>query len=111
MSDVEVPFVALHDQINSAVDVIVQLTRFPDGTRRVTEIAVLDSHGGEPYRLATVARFVAQPIAADGRVHGVFEHHPLPRRTAERLYLASQPVPPAFGVARSADQLATREAR
>jgi pilus assembly protein CpaF len=111
MSDVEVPFVALHDQINSAVDVIVQLTRFADGARRVTEIAILDSHGGEPYRLVTVARFAAQPLTADGRIHGVFEHHPLPARTAERLYLASRPVPPAFGVARSADQLATREAR
>jgi pilus assembly protein CpaF len=111
MSDVEVPFVALHDQINSAVDVIVQLTRFADGVRRITEIALLASHGGEPYRLATVARFNARPMTADGRVHGAFEYHPLPRRTAERLYMANQPVPQAFGVAHTADQLATREAR
>ncbi|GAA4964186.1 CpaF family protein [Streptomyces heliomycini] len=50
MSDVEIPFVALHDQINSAVDVIVQLTRFADGARRITEVALLESHGSEPYR-------------------------------------------------------------
>jgi pilus assembly protein CpaF len=111
MSDVEVPFVALHDQINSSVDVIVQLTRFADGARRITEIAILDSHGGEPYRLVTVARFNAQPMAADGRIHGLFEYFPLPRRSADRLYMAGQPIPQAFGVARSADQLATREAR
>lgn len=54
MSDVEIPFVALHDQINSSVDVLIQLTRFADGARRITEIALLASHGGEPYRLATV---------------------------------------------------------
>ncbi|MDG9722118.1 MULTISPECIES: CpaF family protein [unclassified Streptomyces] len=111
MSDVEIPFVALHDQINSSVDVLVQLTRFADGARRITEIALLASHGGEPYRLATVARFNAQPMAADGRVYGAFEYYPLPRRTAERLYMASQPIPQAFGVAHTADQLATREAR
>ena len=111
MSDVEVPFVALHDQINSAVDVIIQLTRFADGARRITEIALLDSHGGESYRLATVARFDAQPMAHDGRVYGAFQHFPLTRRTADRLYMANQPVPQAFGVARSTDQLATREAR
>ncbi|MEU3730588.1 CpaF family protein [Streptomyces sp. NPDC033538] len=111
MSDVEIPFVALHDQINSSVDVLVQLTRFADGARRITEIALLASHGGEPYRLATVARFNAQPMAADGRVYGAFEYYPLPRRTAERLYMASQPIPQAFGVAQTADQLATREAR
>jgi pilus assembly protein CpaF len=111
MSEVEVPFEALHDQINSAIDVIIQLTRFADGARRITEIAILDSHGSEPYRLATVARFHAQPMAADGRVYGVFEYSPLPRRTADRLYMASQPVPQAFGVANSAAQLTTREAR
>ncbi|MBB5797232.1 CpaF family protein [Streptomyces caelestis] len=111
MSEVEIPFVALHDQINSAVDVIVQLTRFADGARRITEVALLESHGSEPYRLVTVARFNAQPMAADGRIHGAFEYHPLPRRTADRLYMASQPIPQAFGIAQSADQLATREAR
>ncbi|GAA3978060.1 CpaF family protein [Streptomyces marokkonensis] len=111
MSDVEIPFVALHDQINSSVDVLVQLTRFADGARRITEIALLASHGGEPYRLATVARFNAQPMSTDGRIYGAFEYHPLPRRTAERLYMASQPIPQAFGVAHTADQLATREAR
>lgn len=32
MSEVEIPFVAIKDQINSAVDVIVQLTRHADGS-------------------------------------------------------------------------------
>ncbi|MDH6624822.1 pilus assembly protein CpaF [Streptomyces sp. LBL] len=111
MSEVEIPFEALHDQINSAVDLIIQLTRFADGVRRITEIAVLDSHGSEPYRLVTLARFDARPMAADGRIHGAYQHFPLPRRTADRLYMASQPTPQAFGVARSEDQLAIREAR
>jgi pilus assembly protein CpaF len=111
MSDVTVPFEALHDQINSAVDVVIQLTRFPDGARRITEIALLDSHGAEPYRVATAARFNAQPMTPDGRVHGAFAYFPLPRRTADRLYMASQPIPQAFGVAQSPLELATREAR
>ncbi|MGW0464090.1 CpaF family protein [Streptomyces sp. NPDC003027] len=111
MSEVKVPFEALRDQINSAVDVLVQLTRHPDGTRRITEIAVLASNGRERFTLATVCRFRAQPLTADGRVHGEFTYHPLPRRVAERLYLAGQPIPQAFGVAGSDEQLATREAK
>ena len=99
MSEVEVPFEALHDQINSAVDVIVQLTRHADGARRITEIAILESHGRDPYRITTVCRFDAQPMAADGRIHGRFQYFPLPRRVADRLYLANQPVPQAYGVA------------
>ncbi len=58
-----------------------------------------------------MARFDAQPLTPDGRVYGAFQYFPLPRRTADRLYMASQPVPQAFGVAHSTDQLATREAR
>ncbi|MET9354326.1 CpaF family protein [Streptomyces sp. NPDC006617] len=111
MSDVEIPFVALHDQINSSVDVLIQLTRFADGARRITEIALLASHGGESYRLATVARFNARPMTGDGRVLGAYEYHPLPHRTAERLYMAGQPIPQVFGVAHTPDQLTTREAR
>ncbi|WP_338672515.1 CpaF family protein [Streptomyces sp. SCSIO 30461] len=130
MSEVKVPFEALHDQITSAVDVLVQLTRYADGTRRVTEIAYLDSHGRDAdpfgrdptaplgrdaygrgvYRIVTVARFEAQPMGADGRIHGRFCHHPLPRRLAERLYMSNQPIPQAFGVAAFPNQLASREA-
>ncbi|PRH75989.1 secretion protein [Streptomyces solincola] len=108
MSEVEVPFAAIKDQINSAVDVIVQLTRHADGARRITEVAVVDSHGREEYRIATVSHFAAQPIAPDGRVHGHFVHHPLPRRIAERLHLQGESVPAAFGVAHSDAQLALR---
>ncbi|MFC8510191.1 CpaF family protein [Streptomyces sp. NPDC057411] len=111
MSEVKVPFEALRDQINSAVDVLVQLTRHPDGTRRVTEIAILASDGPERYLLATVCRFLARPLAADGRVYGEFAYHPLPRRVAQRLYMAGQPVPQAFGVAADDAQLAVREAK
>lgn len=110
MSEVEVPFAALQDQINSAVDVIIQLARLADGSRKIVEISVLASHGRETFQLATVSRFAARPMSADGRVHGSFDHLPLPRRVADRLYMAGEPVPPAFGVAHSADELATREA-
>ncbi|GGV80080.1 secretion protein [Streptomyces gelaticus] len=110
MSEIEIPFEALHDQINSAVDVIVQLTRHADGSRKITEIAVLDSHGRDPYRIVSVARFDAQPMDAEGRINGEFKYLPIPRKIAERLYMASQPIPQAFGVAESAEQLATREA-
>ncbi|MDF3292091.1 CpaF family protein [Streptomyces silvisoli] len=108
MSEVKVPFEALRDQINSAVDVIVQLTRSPDGARRVTEIAMLGSRSREAYQLATVSRFQAEPMAADRVVRGRFSHFPLPRRVADRLHLAGEAIPPAFGVATAEDHLTVR---
>ncbi|MEE4491061.1 CpaF family protein [Streptomyces sp. BE230] len=109
MSEVEIPFVAIHDQINSAVDVIVQLTRHADGSRRITEIAIVDSHGREDYRIVSVCRFNAQPMAADGRIYGKFDYYPLPRRVADRLYMSSEAVPAAFGVAEAEEQLSMRK--
>ncbi|WP_314171854.1 CpaF family protein [Streptomyces winkii] len=110
MSEVEIPFAALQDQINSAVDVIIQLARFPDGSRKIVEISLLASHGRETFRIASVSRFNAEPVSADGKVYGTFEHLPVPRRAAERLHMVSETVPPHFGVADDAGQLATREA-
>ncbi|MFJ3822578.1 CpaF family protein [Streptomyces nodosus] len=110
MSEVLIPFEALKDQINSAVDVIVQLARYPDGSRKVVEIALLVSHGREQFRVATVSRFVPEPLAPDRVVRGRFQHLPLPRAVAEKLYGAGEPLPPAFGVTGAADGRYTRQA-
>jgi pilus assembly protein CpaF len=110
MSEVQIPFEALKDQINSAVDVVVQLTRHADGSRKVTEIALVVSHGREQFRVIPVTRFVPRPAGPDRVVHGRFEHLPLPRTVAEKLYVANEPLPPAFGVAEVLDVLDTRQA-
>ncbi|MFE6163697.1 CpaF family protein [Streptomyces sp. NPDC056486] len=113
MSEVQIPFEALKDQINSAVDVVVQLARHADGSRKIAEIVLLVSHGREQFRIAPVTRFVPRQPGGGGldrRVHGYFEHLPLPRSVAERLYVAGEPVPPGFGVTQAIDVLNTREA-
>ncbi|MFH8560754.1 CpaF family protein [Streptomyces sp. NPDC017988] len=110
MSEVQIPFEALKDQINSAVDVVIQLARHSDGSRKISEIVLLVSHGRQQFRIAPVTRFVPHPVGADRVVRGRFEHLPLPRESADKLYGAGEPVPPAYGVARTADVLDTREA-
>ncbi|MET7357220.1 CpaF family protein [Streptomyces sp. NPDC005562] len=110
MSEVQIPFEALKDQINSAVDVVIQLSRHGDGSRKVAEIVLLVSHGRQHFRIVPVTRFVPRPLGADRVVHGHYEHLPLPREIADKLYVADEPVPPAFGVAQAVDVLDTREA-
>jgi pilus assembly protein CpaF len=111
MSDVEVPFEAVRDQINSAVDCIIQLARHTDGTRKIDEIVMLHSRGREMYQIASVGRFRTLPISSDRIVRGQFEYSPLPQRSADRLFYAGESVPPAFGIAVSEHLLDTREAR
>jgi pilus assembly protein CpaF len=111
MSEVKIPFEALRDQINSAVDVIVQLHRHIDGTRRIQEIAVLSSRGRDVFRLTSATTFRAEPLGVDRIVRGWYEHRPVPRDIGERLYLAGEHVPAAFGVGASELELDSREAK
>ena len=99
MSDLHIPFEALRDQINSAIHVIVQIDRFADGARRISEVAAVASERREEFRLGTVARFEADPIGPDRRVTGRFRHFPLPDGIARHLALQGEKVPPVFGAA------------
>lgn len=53
MSELELPVDVLRDQINGAIDVVIQLNRFPDGSRRVVEIAAVTSRRREAYATPT----------------------------------------------------------
>jgi pilus assembly protein CpaF len=96
MSGLELPFAALRDQINSAVDILVQLSRFPDGSRKTVELLAVTSKQREEYRLEPLMRFVADPLDARRAVTGRFEHFPLPPMLADRLRLAGVQAPQAF---------------
>jgi pilus assembly protein CpaF len=99
MTELHIPFEALRDQINSAIEVIVQLDRFPDGSRRVSEVAMVASSRREMFRLATVARFEADPLAPDRKVTGRMRHFGLPPALDRRLFLHGEDTPPEFAAA------------
>jgi pilus assembly protein CpaF len=104
MSDLQLPFEALRDQINNAIDVIVQIDRYADGRRRLAEVAVVASSRRESFRLAPVATFDADPIGPDRHVTGRFSHARLPEPVARRLMLAGEAVPPEFAEAADAGE-------
>ena len=97
MSDVKLPYEAIRDQINNAIDVIVHLTRGPDGSRRIGEISVVAGRR-EAFGLKKVMRFQADPIGPDRTVRGEFRHEPLPVVVADRLLAVGENVPGRFGV-------------
>jgi septum site-determining protein MinD len=69
MAGMELSEQAIRDQITSAIHCIVQLNRFPDGTRKITEIAELI--GTKIGAIETIPVFVyEQSSFTDGRVTG-----------------------------------------
>lgn len=58
LGDGRVPYAALRDQINNAVDAVVHLGRWPDGSRRISEVSVVSSRRSEEFRLDRLLEFV-----------------------------------------------------
>jgi pilus assembly protein CpaF len=98
MSDVEIPFVALRDQVNSAIHIVVQLLRAPDGARRMVEVGFLASHRREQFRMVRLMHFDPNAISSTG-TRGDFVRHPLPASLAALLHSRGERIPDGFVVA------------
>ncbi|HET9751375.1 MAG TPA: CpaF family protein, partial [Myxococcales bacterium] len=72
MSGMELPVRAIREQIASAVHLIVQQTRFSDGSRKVTAISEISGMEMEVITLQDIFRFQQDGFDAEGRVTGKF---------------------------------------
>jgi pilus assembly protein CpaF len=72
MAGMNLPSKAIVQQIASAVDVIVQTNRFPDGSRRITSISVVDGMEGETVTLQEIFSFSMKGYDRDGKVVGEY---------------------------------------
>jgi pilus assembly protein CpaF len=71
MAGMDLPLRAVREQISSAIDVIVQISRLKDGTRRVTQITEVQGMEGDVVTLQDAFVFdYAAGISPDGRFLG-----------------------------------------
>ncbi len=57
MAGMDIPVQAIREQVASAVNIIVQQARFPDGSRRITEIAEVTGIEGSRVLMQAIFRF------------------------------------------------------
>ena len=72
MAGFELPVLAIRKQISSAIDLIVYLTRFPDGTRKVTQISEVAGMESEVITLTDIFVFQQTGTDPEGRPLGQF---------------------------------------
>jgi len=72
MAGMELPLRAIRQQISGALDLIVQLSRLRDGSRRITSITEVLGMESETITLQEIVRFEQRGVDAEGRVQGVF---------------------------------------
>ncbi|SDD69330.1 ATPase, T2SS/T4P/T4SS family [Aquimonas voraii] len=73
MAGMDLPSIAIREQISSAVNLIVQQTRFSCGQRKVTSISEVTGVEGGRVQLAEIFRFQQTGYDERGRVQGRFE--------------------------------------
>jgi pilus assembly protein CpaF len=86
------PMRALREQIAATIDVIVQIARLSDGTRRVVSITEVTGVEGDVITTNEIFAFRRSGVAG-GRVIGRFEATGVRPRFAERLQVAGVPLP------------------
>lgn len=72
MAGADLPIWALREMIASAVHIIVQLTRFSDGSRKVTSITEITGRDENQILTHEIFKFVQTGIDENGKVHGYF---------------------------------------
>ena len=85
MANLNIPEKAIRQQIASAVNVIVQISRLSDGTRKVTGVAELTGMEGEVITMQDIFLFERTGLGPDGRVRGRFSATGIRPKCADRL--------------------------
>lgn len=70
MAGYELPSAAIREQIASAVNLIVQQNRLPDGSRKIVQISEVTGREGATILLQDIFVFEQKGFADDGRVEG-----------------------------------------
>ncbi|MGQ0715569.1 MAG: CpaF family protein [Gemmatimonadaceae bacterium] len=94
MAGTALPTRAMREQISSAIDVLIQIARLADGSRRVMSITEVTGMEGDVVTTQEVYRFRRRGITAEGQVVGQFEATGVRPLFVERLKIAGVELPP-----------------
>ena len=85
MANLNLPERAIRKQIAAAVSLVLQIARFSDGTRRLTQIAEITGMEADVVSMQDLFVFEEQGVSSDGRVLGTFNSTGIRPKFAERL--------------------------
>ncbi|MFN0086332.1 MAG: CpaF family protein [Blastocatellia bacterium] len=87
---------AMRQQMASAIDLVIQVSRLSDGTRRVTSICEVMGIDGREIAMQELFRYDRVGVDENGRVQGSFKTVGVVPAFAEKLEAAGMKLPPAL---------------
>ncbi|MEO7367304.1 MAG: CpaF family protein [Gemmatimonadaceae bacterium] len=88
MAGANLPDRAMREQISSALDVIIQVSRLSDGTRRIVSVVEVTGMEGPVTATQEIFRFKRKGVSASGEVIGDFESTGVRPQFMEKLRIA-----------------------
>src|SRR6201987_3100116 len=85
MSKMNIPEKAIRRQISSALDVVVQVSRLSDGTRKIVNVSEITGMEGDVITMQEIFLFEKMGITQDGKVVGRFRATGVRPKCCERL--------------------------
>jgi pilus assembly protein CpaF len=96
MSNLNIPDVAMRRQISSALDLVIQVSRLSDGTRKVVSLAEVTGMEGDVVTMQDLFLFRKKGIRENGEVLGEFVATGIRPRFSERLAVSGIHLPMAM---------------
>ena len=94
MAGTNLPNRAMREQIASAIDVIVQVSRLSDGRRKIMSVSEITGMEGNVVTMQDVFTFKRTGIGDNGQVLGTFGSTGIRPRFLEKLRISGVELPP-----------------
>lgn len=94
MADLNLPDKAIRQQVASAVNLIVQVSRLSDGTRRVTHVTEITGMEGEVITAQDIFLFDKTGVNPQGKVQGRFRATGIRPKSSDKMAAAGHPLAP-----------------
>ena len=96
MAGIEMPMKAMRSQISSAVNLIVQVSRLQDGSRRMTSITEITGMEGDVISMQEIFRYQRVGLTPDNKIIGHFTATGVRSHFSERFKLWGYDLPSAI---------------
>ena len=93
MANLNIPDKAVRQQVASAVNVVIQVTRLTDGSRRVTSISEITGMEQDVIAMQEIFLFQQSGINEAGKVVGWFRATGIRPKCADKIASAGRPLP------------------
>ncbi len=95
MAGMDLPLKAIRQQIASAIDLVVQLSRLKDGSRKVTAISEIIGMEGDTITMQEIFKFESKGAdPSTGQIVGEFNPTGIRPKIIDRLFDMGVPLPP-----------------